>query len=543
VKREFSHINKSIFMKDRINPDWRRLAVFLVVAVLAFAKATQAQLPNCTSGTTMYAIFNNIAGSTTADSSEIRPVNVATGAVGALVGGKRYWIRKSNGSTWFYGSAALGVDMITSRFYVMTQMSSAMQKDIITINPVTGAQTVIGTTPTSPVSLNNYHFVKVAVSPNGYGYALGVHRDSAAAAATFNPLIRFTTCGAAPTTNCSTIELLGYLPSTGNMYKWLLFNGDIAFDITGNLYFATAAFEKVGTITRYTDARLFRINASDIPAAAGTGTIPMSFVAEYNSLDSTVINGIGLDGSGNMYLTTRRFAGVQTSPAGPSSSELYVSPLPGVANIVTPFAPITANFSVADLGSCYFPVTVLGLDRLKLQYKYESSKVNLKWETSRNKDVSYFEIQRGDDGYNFESIGTVQVANADEQMGTYAYADAQDGLGKNKFYRIRQVMRNGAKLYSNVVNIPFNKKMSLVKELRPNPFTSQIEATLSLKSAGGINVRLMDQNGRVVYTKQFSGRTGENILNINGLSRLAPGIYVAELGTQDEVIREKVIRQ
>lgn len=530
-------------MKDRINPGWRRLAVFLVVAVLAFAEAAQAQLPNCTSGTTMYAIFNNVAGSTTADSSEIRPVDVSTGAIGALVGGRRYWIRKSNGSTWFYGSAGLGVDMITSRFYVMTQMSSAMQKDIITINPVTAAMTVIGSTPTSPVSLNNYHFVKVAISPNGYGYALGVHRDSTAAATTFNPLIRFTTCGAVPTTNCSTIQLLGYLPSTGNMYKWLLFNGDIAFDITGNLYFATAAFERVGTITRYTDARLFRIDASDIPTVSGTGTIPMSFVAEYNSLDSTVINGIGLDGSGNMYLTTRRFAGVQSNPPGPSSSELYTSPFPGVANIVTPFAPITANFSVADLGSCYFPVTVLGLDRLKLQYKYETGNVNLKWETNKNKDVSYFEVQRSDDGNNFESIATVHVANADQQIASYAYADAQDGVSKNKFYRIRQVMRNGSKLYTNVVSVAFNKTIQLVTALKPNPFTTQIEAKVSMKSAGPINVRLMDQNGRVVYSRQFAGRTGENTLNINGIGKLQPGIYIAELAVQDEVIREKVVRQ
>lgn len=530
-------------MKDRINPGWRRLAVFLVVAILAFTEAAQAQLPNCTSGTTMYAIFNNIAGSTTADSTEIRPVDVSTGAVGALVGGRRYWIRKSNGSTWYYGSAGLGVDMITNRFYVMTQMSTGMQKDIITINPVSGAQTVIGSTPTSPTSLNNYHFVKVAISPNGFGYAIGVHRDSTAAAATFNPLIRFTTCGAVPTTNCSSIQLLGYLPSTGNMYKWLLFNGDIAFDITGNLYFATAAFERVGTITRYTDARLFRIDAADIPGSAGTGTIPMSFVAEYDGLDSTVINGIGLDAAGNMYLTTRRFLGVQSSPPPASVSELYSSPFPGVANNITPFAPITANFSVADLGSCYFPTTVLGLDRLKLQYKYESGHVNLKWETNRNKDVSYFEVQRSEDGNNFESIATVQVANADEANASYAYADAQDGFGKNKFYRIRQVMRNNAKLYTNVVNVAFNRKLNLVKALRPNPFTTQIEAMVSLKSAAPINVRLMDQNGRMVYNKTFTGRTGENVLNINGIGKLAPGVYIAELAVQDEVIREKVVRQ
>ena len=93
-----------------------------------------------------------------------------------------------------------------------------------------------------------------------------------------------------------------------------LFNGDIAFDNSGNLFFATAAFSKVNGIPRYTDARLFKINAIDVPSTPGTATIPMSFVADYNTLDSTVINGIAFSPLGAMYMTTRRFSGVQTSP-------------------------------------------------------------------------------------------------------------------------------------------------------------------------------------------------------------------------------------
>ncbi|MGB8195281.1 MAG: T9SS type A sorting domain-containing protein [Chitinophagaceae bacterium] len=532
-------------MKARFNPGSLRAVTLLVIALLAIADAaTYAQLPNCTTGTTMYSIFNNVGGSTTADSMEIRSVNVSTGAVGGLMGGRRYWVRKqSGGGTWYYGSAGLGVDMITNRFYVMTQMSTAMQKDIITINPVTATMTVIGSTPTAPTSLNNYHFVKVAVSPNGYGYAIGVHRDSTGAALTFNPLIRFTTCGAVPTLNCSTIELLGYLPSTGNMYKWLLFNGDIAFDIFGNMYFATAAFERVGTITRYTNARLFRIDASNIPSTAGTGTIPMSFVADYNGLDSTVINGIGLDGGGNMYITTRRFTGVQTNPPGPSNSELYSSPFPGVANLVSPFAPITANFSVADLASCYFPTTILGMNRLQLSYKYESGKVNLKWETGNNRDVLNFELQRSDDGNDFETIASISPAGADQSFATYTHTDPQSGFDKHKFYRIRQVMRSGMRFYSNVVNVSFHNKLGLTSNVRPNPFIDRVEANVWLKTTNAIDVRMTDQSGRTVYTRQFSGKSGDNKLNISGIGRLTPGVYVIELRVQDEVIREKLIRQ
>jgi hypothetical protein len=509
----------------------------LLITVLAGKGRVYAQLPDCTSGNIMYAVFNNAAGSATEDSTEIRSLNVSTGAVGGLMGGKRYMIAKNS----YYGTAALAVDMITNRFYVMTQMSSGspQAKDIITINPVTATQTVIATTPNNGGgSLKDYHFVKLAVAPNGWGYAIGVKADTSDVASSFNVLVRFSTCGSSPSAGCATIQTLGYLPSTGNMYKWKLFNGDIAFDVSGNMYFATAAFDKVGSSNKYTDARLFKINAADLPTSAGTGTIPMTFIADYDLLDSTVINGIGLDQNGNMFITTRRFQGPQGGST-PSVSELYGSFAPGAAAIISGFSVPTANFSVADLASCYFPTTILGMKKFQLQYKYESGKVNLKWEMINSSTPISFEVQRSDDGVNFSTIGTVSAV---PQQTTYTFSDRQNGYDKHKFYRIRAIMNTNLRQYTNVVNVNFSSKISLMADLRPNPFTSQIQADLGMKTANTINARMMDQSGRVVYTKQFSGRQGQNLIVMNDLGRLNPGVYVVEMRVQDEVIREKVVK-
>lgn len=530
-------------MKAKFTRRLKGLEVLMVIMILLATAVAQAQLPDCTSGNIMYASFTNIAGSTTADSTEIRPVNVTTGAVGNLVGGRRYWIAKqSGGGTWYYGTSAMGVDMITNRFYVMTQMSVAMQKDIISINPVTGAQVVIGTTPTGGSSMNNYHFVKLAVAPNGWGYAIGVHRDSASGAATtFNPLIRFSTCGAVPTAGCATIQLLGYLPSTpANVFKWQLFNGDIAFDVAGNLYFATAAFSTVNGFFRYTDARLFRIDAANIPTSAGTGVIPMTFVSEYNGLDSTVVNGIGLDGNGNIFISTRRFAGVQTSPPGPSTPELYGSFAPGATQLISGFGPIPSGFSSSDLASCYFPSTILGLNKLQLQYKYENGNVNLKWQMTTSAPPLNFEVQRSDDGSNFQTIATVPYG---DQRSTYTYSDPQSGFGKVKYYRIRANVSPTMRHFTNVVSVNFSSKAHLLAELRPNPFNNYAQVDMWLKAAGNINVRIIDQSGRAVYNNQFAGRAGENPLRLEGLGKFPRGVYIVEIRVQDEVIREKIIKQ
>ncbi|HYE56682.1 MAG TPA: hypothetical protein VD996_17660, partial [Chitinophagaceae bacterium] len=126
-------------------PGWRGKASLMIMVLLAATGFAEAQLPNCVDGNIMYASFNNLVDQS--DSTEIRPVNVATGAVGSLMGGKRYWIRKRSSSSnpYVYGTAALGVDQITNRFYVITHMNTAsntiMPKDIITIDPVTGIMT------------------------------------------------------------------------------------------------------------------------------------------------------------------------------------------------------------------------------------------------------------------------------------------------------------------------------------------------------------------------------------------------------------------
>src|SRR6185436_2048446 len=189
----------------RINQQALRTTAVLLLALLSII-SVNAQAIDCSSGTVMYGVFTNLNGSAFDDSTEFRAINYTTGAVGPLMGNTKYHIFRTIGGTNFYGASAMGVDCLTGRFYVNTQMpSGGGLKDILTINPVTATMTRIAT---MPVGLNGYHFVKMAISPSGVGYAIGVHRDSTTSATTFNPLIRFSTCGATPTADCATASVV-----------------------------------------------------------------------------------------------------------------------------------------------------------------------------------------------------------------------------------------------------------------------------------------------------------------------------------------------
>jgi hypothetical protein len=528
----------------------------LVMAVLgsvlsqAFFSNAIAQAPDCASGTVMYALFNDSTGSTTNAPSEIRSVNYLTGAVGPLMGGTTYLIQKAGSGGPYYGSAGMGLDAITGRFYAMTQMSSGtgLQKDIYSINTATATMVIIGSTPTVvtanvPVVLSNFHFVKVAMSPTGLGYAIGVHRDTTIGSfnpAQCHPVISFTTCGATPTPGCSVITLLGFLPYTGNHYN--LFNGDIAFDNVGNLYFAAAGFQRIAGRGRYTDARLYRIAAANIPVVPGTGTIPMSFMADYNTLDSTVVNGITFSPVGAMYFSTRRFPAGQNPPAL-TVNEIYSSTTLGNASLLAGFSVPTAGYASADLAGCFFPTGVLSQNQLNLSANYVSGTVNLKWQVNNNDQTIYYEVQRSNDEINFETITKIDVHNAEQASQMYNAYDVQKGDSKAKLYRIRQVMHSGVRFYSNVVKVNISAKINLIEKPNPNPFRSKFVFNAALKSDNNILVTLSDQSGRRVYQKNFNGHTGANRLTVENLSSLKPGIYLVEIKVEDEVLHEKLIKQ
>ena len=566
--KQYSLPVNAMFMKTFLPPasNRRRLMsiLLLLIVMITSVKVVDAQvaLADCASGTVFYSIWNDSTGSLAVKPSEIRSVNYATGVVGPLMGGTTFTFSKTIGVKTYYGSASLAVDGITKEFFVNTQMSNPGGKDIIRVNTLTGLQTVIGTTPSATTvnvpmgafttkGLDDYHFVKMAISPTGTGYAIGVIRDTTLpgyTTATYNPLISFSTCGVGvPIAGCSTptIKLLGFLPGNTALTKdWQLFNGDIAFNAAGDLYFATAAFDFVNGISRYTDARLFKINAIDVPSTPGTATIPMSFIADYNSLDSTVINGIAFSPLGAMYMSTRRFSGVQTSPVvTPFVNELYKSGGAGSATLMPGFVRPTVGYSVADVGSCYFPLTVLASNELKLSGKYASGNVSLAWEVNNNSSTDYFEVQMSDDGSDFTTIARVNVSNADKSSQAYAYNDPQNGFGKPKFYRIRQVMDRGMRFYSTVVKINFSNKITSVSKAMPNPVTTSFEVSVELKSGANVSLHLIDNGGRIVDARSYKGYTGNNKFSFDNIGKLQPGLYILETVIDDEIMREKIIKK
>jgi hypothetical protein len=207
------------------------------------------------------------------------------------------------------------------------------------------------------------------------------------------------------------------------------------------------------------------------------------------------------------------------------------------------FTNPTAGYTISDLASCSFPLTVLAQNEVKLSGRYYGGNTNLLWDVNDNTNVSYYEIQRSDDGDNFTSIAQINPGNTGQGELSYSYKDAQSGYSNPKYYRVRAVLNSGLRIYSNVVVVIFDTKLNLLGKPSPNPFVDHINVNVQLKSANNIVARLTDQSGRVVYQQNFSGLEGENKIAIENILHLLPGIYILELSVDNESMREKVVKR
>ena len=118
--------------------------------------------------------------------------------------------------------------------------------------------------------------------------------------------------------------------------------------------------------------------------------------------------------------------------------------------------------------------------------------VLLSWETASEVNVSYFNVQRSEDGMHFNTVGKVNAKGAS----TYTFKDQTPFWGaEGLYYRLQIVDKNGALSYSEIKQLIIDNGQLIIS---PNPGKDFISI-----SGGSIKeVRISDASGRVLLTSK-----------------------------------------
>ena len=169
--------------------------------------------------------------------------------------------------------------------------------------------------------------------------------------------------------------------------------------------------------------------------------------------------------------------------------------------------------------------------------------VQLNWSTATEKNNSHFNIQRSNDGMNFENITKVMGKGNSSAINNYLHTDI-NVPNNNLYYRLQQVDVDGKSTLSAVILIKYDIKTNVELSVYPNPIINHT-AIITLKNAtiGKYNVALKSVKGETIFVKNINQTVVNSSVEVHLPTSIAKGLYILNVISNDARINlsQKII--
>ncbi|HYM94624.1 MAG TPA: T9SS type A sorting domain-containing protein, partial [Chitinophagaceae bacterium] len=239
----------------------------------------------------------------------------------------------------------------------------------------------------------------------------------------------------------------------------------------------------------------------------------------------------GIDTSSTDIMTTLRYNGV-------SSIKIRLG------------ATTTGSASTNRMYSIWFknfsynaPLKVLPVKLASFNATLNKNKVDLKWTTSSEQNVSHFVVERSFDGINFNDAGLVFAVGNSTQNVDYSFSDDISNVQANMiYYRLCSVDIDGKTDYSEVRVIRLNKQTdnSVTIITYPNPVNNELRITVPASWQNKkIAFELFNANGQLSKKTENASSSQTETINVSDLAR---GFYVVRVTCNGETAQQKIIK-
>jgi len=190
--------------------------------------------------------------------------------------------------------------------------------------------------------------------------------------------------------------------------------------------------------------------------------------------------------------------------------------------------------------TCTLPIELATFDAIEL----EEGQVQLNWATSSELNNAGFEIERlfmNGNREKWTNLGFVDGAGTTSSSQEYSFVDTVSEAGTYR-YRLKQIDFNGASSYSNRVELFVEVPDNLgVLQIYPNPTSADVNFKLKMTSKAELDVRIYDNNGRVVRNLGRVSHRPNSISEIRfSVEDLATGKYILTAEGED-VLHSKLL--
>ncbi|MEO6489676.1 MAG: choice-of-anchor tandem repeat GloVer-containing protein, partial [Ferruginibacter sp.] len=226
------------------------------------------------------------------------------------------------------------------------------------------------------------------------------------------------------------------------------------------------------------------------------------------------------------------------------------------ATVVRTISPLTSVAAVwesdhviatttGSLGSFYFFSMVQGGPLAATSLEFNGRLVNnngeLNWRTRDEVNIASFELERSTNGTVYTKITNSKPTN---EPGVHYYDHTDNDLlslgSSTIYYRLRQNDLDGKFIYSRVIR--FEQKPVSVITLYPNPVITEAFVSMSTNKNGNVEVRLIDNTGRVMQKMRWALSVGNNLVKFD-VSALASGVYYIDMKGENINERKRFVKQ
>lgn len=189
------------------------------------------------------------------------------------------------------------------------------------------------------------------------------------------------------------------------------------------------------------------------------------------------------------------------------------------------------------------PISTLPVKLTAFTAALTKDKVNLKWETASEINVSHFELERSTDGVNFFQVAMVFSNGAADMKASYAYSDNVASFQVPVvYYRLRSVDIDGKSEISEtrIIRLAKDQANSISLLTYPNPVMNELRVTVPNNWQNKQTVfELFNANGQIANRKATNGSNQTETINT---SNLAPGFYIVRVSCDGQTAQQKIVK-
>jgi hypothetical protein len=161
----------------------------------------------------------------------------------------------------------------------------------------------------------------------------------------------------------------------------------------------------------------------------------------------------------------------------------------------------------------------------------------LRWQTDNETEPLEFLVERSSDGAHFSRLATIRGRFDEGPSNEYRFTDPQPGSGPT-FYRITMTRPGGAQSRSEAILVePAPGGFDI--RAGENPMKDQLRLTADIPHRGRLQLQLIDQTGRTVWTAERTLSNGTRLALEAPVHGLPAGGYLLQARYEQEV---KLIR-